>query len=67
MLDIKLIREQPDLVKDGMAKVGQDPAIIDRVLALDVEWRSLVGTAERVRPSRRNTQLFRRSAIKLPH
>jgi seryl-tRNA synthetase len=52
MLDIKLIREQPELVKDGMAKVGQDPAIIDRALALDAEWRSLTSRAEELKAER---------------
>jgi seryl-tRNA synthetase len=52
MLDIKLIREQPELVKDGMAKVGQGPAIIDHALALDAEWRSLTSRAEELKAER---------------
>jgi len=52
MLDIKLIREQPDFVKDGMAKVGQDPVVIDRVLELDAEWRALVASAEELKAER---------------
>ncbi len=52
MLDIKLIREQPELVKDGMVKVGQDPAVIDRALELDAEWRSLVSRAEELKAER---------------
>jgi len=49
MLDINLIRENPGLVKEGMGKVGADPALIDRVLALDEKWRALVAESEAVR------------------
>ncbi len=41
MLDIKLIREQPDLVKAELAKTGVDPAEIDRVLEADATRRRL--------------------------
>ncbi len=41
MLDIRLIREQPDFVKDGLRRVGAEPEVIDRVLALDAERRRL--------------------------
>src|SRR3954453_22611390 len=40
MLDIRLIREQPDLVKDRLARRGgTDAAKIDEVLAVDAERR----------------------------
>lgn len=42
MLDIKLIRKDPDLVKDSMRRRGMDPTIVDHLLILDSEWRSLV-------------------------
>jgi seryl-tRNA synthetase len=41
VLDIRKIREQPELVKEGIAKTGDDPGKIDRVLALDEERRRL--------------------------
>jgi seryl-tRNA synthetase len=49
MLDINAIRQEPDAVKADMVKVGQDPAIIDQVLELDVRWRSLVAESEKLR------------------
>lgn len=57
MLDIALIRERPDYVKDGMRKVGENPAVIDRVRELDAQWRQALtqtGTlkAERNRQSK---------------
>lgn len=39
MLDMNLIRENPDLVKDSMRRRNMDPALVDQVLALDAEWR----------------------------
>jgi seryl-tRNA synthetase len=41
MLDIRLLREKPDFVKDGLAKAGDDPALVDRTLAFDEERRRL--------------------------
>lgn len=40
MLDIKLIRQDPDLVKAGAAKKHIE-CDIDRLLSLDAEWREL--------------------------
>ena len=41
MLDIKLVREQPDFVKAELAKTGVEPAEIDRVLEVDARRRKL--------------------------
>ena len=42
MLDIRLIREQPDLVKSRLATRGGDEQLkIDEVLAVDAERRKL--------------------------
>ena len=43
MLDIKLIRENPDLVKAAMKSRNKDmDALVDEVLAIDVERRELM-------------------------
>lgn len=39
MLDINLIRENPEKVKTGIKKKGNDSGIIDRVLKVDEVWR----------------------------
>jgi len=39
MIDIRLIRERPDFVKQELAKTGVDPGEIDAVVACDVERR----------------------------
>ncbi|MDD3947887.1 MAG: serine--tRNA ligase [Anaerolineaceae bacterium] len=42
MLDIKLIREQPELVKDALKKRQIDSVIIDDIVQLDEERRALI-------------------------
>lgn len=46
MLDIKLIRENPDAVKTGLANRNADTAPIDELLALDENWREKLADAE---------------------
>ena len=41
MLDTRLIREQPDLVREGLRRGGSDAGYVDQVLALDEERRRL--------------------------
>lgn len=54
MLDIKLIREQPALVKERLATRGAgDEAQIDAVLALDERRRARIADAEKLK-ARRN-------------
>jgi seryl-tRNA synthetase len=54
MLDIRLFREQPDRVREGLQKVGEDPAMVDQVIALDEQRRRLLTEVERLK-SERNT------------
>lgn len=53
MLDIKLIRQETDLVKGKVSKRGMDPAVIDEILKLDGERRELIKETEELK-SRRN-------------
>src|SRR5579871_1441030 len=46
MLDIRLFREQPEFVREGLRRVGVDPAEVDRVRALDERVRALKTEAE---------------------
>ncbi|MGC9521948.1 MAG: serine--tRNA ligase [Anaerolineae bacterium] len=52
MLDIQLIREQPDVVRAGLRKRNEDPAIVDEVAAFDVRWRDLLQEVEALRATR---------------
>jgi len=39
MLDVNLIRENPEKVKRGIEKKGVDPKLVDKFLRLDGNWR----------------------------
>ena len=52
MIDLKLIREQPDFVREAIASL-QLSAPIDEILSLDEQRRALLQEVERLR-ARRN-------------
>ena len=52
MLDVKLIREQPELVREAMRKRYQDPAPVDQVLKFDNERRTIIQDVEAKRSER---------------
>jgi seryl-tRNA synthetase len=49
MLDVRLIRSDPEAVKAGIARRGEDTAAIDRIHQLDAELRRLTGRRDQVR------------------
>lgn len=49
MLDINLIRENSDLVKEGIKNRGGDPILVDELLKADTLWRQLTGKIEELR------------------
>lgn len=53
MLDIKLLRESPDYVKQQLARFAIDGAVVDRVLAFDERRRALLREVEDLK-ARRN-------------
>ena len=53
MLDIKLLREQPDLVRQALRSRNDDPESVDRALALDERRRAILVEKERLQ-ARRN-------------
>lgn len=52
MLDIRLIREQPDLVRAGIRRRGDDPTQVDQILAVDERRRVLLKDAETLKATR---------------
>ena len=54
MIDIKLLRNDPDLVRENMKKKFQDEKLplVDEVLALDKEYRATLTEAETLKSSR---------------
>lgn len=55
MLDIRLIREEPDHVKRELAKVALEPSEIDAVLVVDERRRALITQVEQLRAQRAET------------
>jgi seryl-tRNA synthetase len=49
MLDIALIRKDPDLVRDALRRRGADVAMVDRVLDADLKWRALTTEMEQLK------------------
>lgn len=50
MLDISFIKENPELVKQGMLNKGEkDVSLVDEVLSADEEWRALVFKVDTIR------------------
>ncbi|MBN2881567.1 serine--tRNA ligase [Candidatus Woesearchaeota archaeon] len=54
MLDIKIIRENPDMVKENIRKKFQDDLLplVDEILALDSEYRKQLSESQELRSSR---------------
>lgn len=52
MLDIRLLREQPDLVKATLAKAGVEASAVDAVLVFDEKRRSVLAEVERLKALR---------------
>ena len=49
MLDINLVRDNPDLVKEGFKNRGGDPILVDELVKADTAWRQLTGKIEELR------------------
>ncbi len=52
MLDLRLIREQPDFVKGELAKLYADPGSVDTVVHLDDQWRTLTKELQELQTER---------------
>jgi seryl-tRNA synthetase len=52
MLDIKLIRESPEVVKESQKKRGMPVEDVDKVVKLDKEWRALKEEVDNLRAKR---------------
>ncbi|MEK7187953.1 MAG: serine--tRNA ligase [Patescibacteria group bacterium] len=59
MIDVKLLREEPKKVKDGIAKKNKDPKLVDRFGELDAEWRKLVKEADELRAEQKKVATVR--------
>lgn len=52
MLDLNLIREEPEHVREAMVKRQMDPGVVDQVLSLDEKRRDLILQVETMRSER---------------
>lgn len=52
MLDIKLFRNEPDLVREKVTKRGMNAQVVDDILALDEKRRQLISQAEEMKAQR---------------
>ena len=53
MLDLKLIRDDPDAVRAGLERRRVDPSILDEVIALDARRRELLPALEETRATQK--------------
>ncbi|MFH1346788.1 MAG: serine--tRNA ligase [Spirochaetota bacterium] len=49
MLDVNLIRQNPEIVKQGIKKKNYAPSLVDEFLAIDEEWRKLTEETDGLR------------------
>ncbi|MCV7410520.1 serine--tRNA ligase [Mycobacterium florentinum] len=49
MIDLKLLREDPDTVRRSQLSRGEDPALVDALLAADAARRAAISTADTLR------------------
>lgn len=49
MLDVRLFRNDPDAVRAGLARRGEDPGAVDEVVRLDAELRNLTARRDGLR------------------
>jgi seryl-tRNA synthetase len=52
MLDINLVRTNPELVKASEKRRGQDPNFVDDVLSIDSQWRVKLKDVEKLKQQR---------------
>jgi seryl-tRNA synthetase len=49
VIDLKLLREDPDAVRQSQTSRGEDPALVDTLLAADTARRAAISTADSLR------------------
>lgn len=55
MLDIRMIRQNPQMFRDGLQRKRADPELVDALLQLDKEWRDNLSQVEQLKSLRNKT------------
>ncbi|UQX11099.1 serine--tRNA ligase [Candidatus Mycobacterium methanotrophicum] len=68
MIDLKLLRENPDAVRRSQTSRGEDPALVDALLAADTARRTAIARADSLRADHRavSREVGRASAEQRP-
>jgi seryl-tRNA synthetase len=61
---LQRLRDEPDRIRDGAVRKGEDPAVVDRAIELDTERRRLLGESEALKAERNATSKRIGEAIK---
>jgi seryl-tRNA synthetase len=62
VIDLRLLRERPDVVRASQQARGDDPSLVDALLAADEARRSVVARADAMRGEQKTASLSVRSA-----
>ena len=54
MIDLKVLREDPDAVRRSQVSRGEDPALVDALLVADTARRSAISTADTLRAEQKS-------------
>ena len=54
MIDLKVLREDPDAVRRSQVSRGEDPALVDALLVADAARRSAISTADTLRAEQKS-------------
>ncbi|MGH3971423.1 MAG: aminoacyl--tRNA ligase-related protein, partial [Mycobacterium sp.] len=68
MIDLKLLREDPDVVRRSQISRGEDPTLVDTLLAADAARRTAISTADSLRADQKavSREVGRASAEQRP-
>jgi seryl-tRNA synthetase len=68
VIDLKLLRENPDAVRRSQTSRGEDPALVDTLLAADTARRTAISTADSLRADQKvvSREVGRASAEQRP-
>lgn len=54
MIDLRFLRDHPDIVRDSQRTRGEDPALVDRLLAADAARRESIAAADALRAEQKS-------------